>query len=148
MNTGPVLVFPPSIEHQVQEVPVRPSSAPLVPVLGGGSNGKSPEPQVPSSAPVAVQDAVEVQWNTANRVMVYEFLNQQGSLILQIPSTALLSLAQAISQELAQESAPKEPAPVEGGKKHGHLSKSLDNPFRARYQRQFVSFPDHILAER
>ena len=60
-----------------------------------------------------------MQWNNTDRIMVYQFVNQQGSLILQVPSEQLLSLAQQISQELAQEAAPKEPAPVEGGKDNG-----------------------------
>lgn len=98
---------------------MRPATPPP-PVLVGAANGKRTAPQTGSSPAISLQDAVEVQWNSADRVLVYEFVNQQGSLILQIPSQELLSLAEVISQELAQAGAGKAAAPVEGGQENGH----------------------------
>ncbi len=63
------------------------------------------------------QDEVKLQWDSTENIPIYQFVNQQGTLILQIPSQQLLDIAQAISDELAQEASAKTVAATEGGKK-------------------------------
>jgi hypothetical protein len=60
-----------------------------------------------------------VQWEPPGEIAVYRFVDQQGTLVLQVPPQQVLNLALEISQELAQEAAPKA-AGIEGGKNHGH----------------------------
>jgi hypothetical protein len=50
------------------------------------------------------EDEVKVQWESPGNIAVYEFLDQNGSLVLQIPPQQILNLARDISQELADES--------------------------------------------
>jgi hypothetical protein len=65
------------------------------------------------------QDEVKLQWEPPNETAVYQFVDHQGSLIVQVPSMQELNQAREISQELAQESAPKEAPAVEGAKNNG-----------------------------
>jgi len=58
--------------------------------------------------------------DTPDQAVIYQFLNQQGGLILQVPSKQILGPAHEISQELTQEAAPQESAGIEGGKDNGH----------------------------
>lgn len=51
-------------------------------------------------------------------IAVYQFLDQDGTLVLQVPPQQWINLAQEISKELAQEAAPK-PAAVEKGENNG-----------------------------
>jgi hypothetical protein len=90
-----------------------------LPGSGAGSSGEIRHPQKAAPAPTAPQDEVKVQWDSPDQTVIYQFINQHGSLILQVPSEQLLNLSRDISQELAQEATRKEPAAVEGGKNHG-----------------------------
>lgn len=60
-----------------------------------------------------------MQMEPPGEIAVYQFVNQQGTLVLQVPPQPVLNLAVEISQELAQEAAPKA-AGIEGEKDHGH----------------------------
>jgi hypothetical protein len=62
------------------------------------------------------QDEVKVQIEPPAEIPVYQFVNQQGVLVLQVPPQQMLNIAQDISQELATEKS----AAIEGGKDHGH----------------------------
>jgi hypothetical protein len=61
-----------------------------------------------------------LQWDTSDRIEVYQFVNQEGSLIVQVPSAQMLSIAREISATLAQEAASKDPVVNEGGKANGY----------------------------
>jgi len=112
MNVAPAPVFQPSAVGQVEQavVRLRPTS---IPILGSGSSGENNQPR---SAPVittAPQDVVKVQLKSPGEIVVYQFGDQQGSVVLQVPPQQMIELAQQISQELA----PKPPEVNEGGKK-------------------------------
>jgi hypothetical protein len=118
MNTGPVLVFPPSIDAQVEPGQVRPAS-PSPPGSGGESIREIGTSQNSTPAPAGTQDEVKVQLEPPDEIPVYQFVNQQGTVVLQVPPQPLLNLALDISQELAAESASQESAGVDGGKNNG-----------------------------
>jgi hypothetical protein len=90
--------------------------SPPIPGAGNGSARKNVPPQIPLVEGPSPEDAVKVQWDKPDQVIIYQFVNQQGSVIVQVPSEQMLNLARQISQELAQEAAPKLPVRVEGGK--------------------------------
>jgi hypothetical protein len=120
MSVSSALIFPPSAEAPVERGSVR-AEAPTIPGAGSGSSGENtPTQTAPAEVPSA-EDAVKVQWDTSDQIVVYQFVNQQGSLILQVPSEQMLNLASKITEELAQESASGEVQPVggAGGKNHG-----------------------------
>lgn len=120
MSVGPTATFPPPTESQIGPGKVREAPPQTFPPLGNTSAGEGEQPQ---SAPVVradQQDEVKLQWDTSDRIEVYQFVNQQGSLIVQVPSEQMLSIAREISTALAQEATPKEPAVNEGGKANGH----------------------------
>lgn len=71
------------------------------------------------SQPDLAGDEVKVQWESPGEIAVYKFLDQEGTLVLQVPPQPVLDLALAISQELDQEAAERTPA-LEGGKENGH----------------------------
>jgi len=60
-----------------------------------------------------------VQWEPPGETAVYRFLNQQGTLVLQVPPQQVLNLAVEIAQELDKDAAPKESTGGAGGKNHG-----------------------------
>ena len=89
----------------------------LIPEAGASSNGETQHSRNVPFAAASPEDEVKVQWDQSDQVVVYQFINQQGSLILQVPSEQMLNIARDISQELAQATAPKPSAGTEGGKK-------------------------------
>ena len=66
------------------------------------------------------QDEVKVQIEPPAEIPVYQFVNQQGVLVLQVPPQPMLNIARDISQEQVQEAITEKSAPIEGGKDHGH----------------------------
>jgi hypothetical protein len=118
MNSGPVLVFSPPTESQVEKGEVR-AQLPLLP--GSGNTSTAEIGLSESSYPFTAgsQDEVKVHMEPPGEIAVYQFVNQQGTLILQVPPQPLLNLANQISQELAQEAAPKESVELEGGQGNG-----------------------------
>jgi hypothetical protein len=74
-----------------------------LPGSGGASSGEIPRTQTTPAVIASQQDEVKVQFEPPGDIPVYQFVNQQGSLVLQVPSQQLLSLALQISQELAKE---------------------------------------------
>lgn len=119
MGVSSALTYPPSTEAPAERGSVR-AEAPTIPGSGSGSEGEKSAVQTPPAEVPSPEDAVKVQWNTPDQIVVYQFVNQQGSLILQVPSEQMLNLASQISQELAHEAAPEPPAGISGGKNHGH----------------------------
>jgi hypothetical protein len=118
MSVSSALIFPPSTEDPVDRGSVR-AESPSIPGAGDGSNAENPPVQSAPAELSSPEDEVNVQWNTSDQIVVYQFVNQQGSLILQVPSEQMLNLASQITQELAQEAAPKATLAVTGGKDNG-----------------------------
>jgi hypothetical protein len=92
--------------------------APPVAVTGSASTPENIRSQNVFSAAVGSPDVVKVQMEPPGEIAVYQFVNQQGTLVLQVPPQQLLNLAREISQELAQEAATKSAA-IGGVKNHG-----------------------------
>jgi methyl coenzyme M reductase beta subunit len=99
---------------------VRAEQVSFLPASGSASIGEISGSQNAPAVAASPQDEVKVQWDETDQVEIYQFVNQQGSLILQVPSEQLLSLARQISQELVQEAAAQASAAVEGEKDRGH----------------------------
>jgi len=60
---------------------------------------------------------VKVQLEPPGEIVVYQFVDQHGTVVLQVPPRQLLELAKQISQEL-QPKDPVQPS-TEGGKSNG-----------------------------
>src|ERR1700691_5009858 len=120
MSVSSALIFPPSTEAPVERGSVR-AEAPAIPSAGSGSIGENAPAQTAAAEVPSPEDAVKVQWDTSDQIVVYQFVNQQGSLILQVPSEQMLNLASEITEELAHESTSGEVKPVDGagGKDNG-----------------------------
>jgi len=117
MNVAPAHAFRPSAVGQVEAGEVRAQQTPI-PALGNAPTG---EGQPSRSAPVVTlipQDVVKVQMKPPGEIVVYQFMDQQGTVVLQVPPQQMIELAQQIAQELA----PKPPPPTapEGGTNNGH----------------------------
>jgi hypothetical protein len=95
------------------------ADAPLLPRAELDSYRKTGDPQNPPAAASDPQDEVNVQFEPPGNIAVYQFVNQQGTLVLQVPAQPVLNLARDISQELAEEAATRESATTEGGKDNG-----------------------------
>lgn len=115
MNTGPVLAFPTSTDSQVEAAPVRAGVAVPLPGSGADSSGEIAQPQKTPAMIASPQDEVKMQWEPPGETAVYQFVNQNGSLILQVPSEQMLNLARQITAELAQEAVPKQSSGSHGG---------------------------------
>lgn len=66
-----------------------------------------PKPVVePSTIPVPPieDDQVKLQWDPSVHLRIYQFVNQSGTLILQVPSEEVLNLARGIRDSLQKES--------------------------------------------
>jgi hypothetical protein len=114
------LVFPAATETQAAPGPVRAEQPTPVPVPGSDPAAESGRPQDQTVHASAAQDEVKVQMEPPGEIMVYRFLDQNGTLVLQVPPQQWINLAQAINQELEQEAAPKPATAIEGGKNDGH----------------------------
>jgi len=110
--TNPPSASPePQVPAQAAERP-----APVVrPTTGSDPTGETDQAEKVAAEASSPQDEVKVQWDDSDRVEIYQFVNQQGSLILQVPSEQLLSLARQISVELAKDAA-EQSAAGKGGK--------------------------------
>ncbi|HTU40741.1 MAG TPA: hypothetical protein VMF10_03465 [Candidatus Aquilonibacter sp.] len=118
MSVSSVLMFPPSTESQDEPAVVRPAQAASRSISGRDSLRESDGPEIDASPSNAAQDEVKVQMEPPGEIAVYQFLNQYGNVILQVPPQQVLDLAQSISKELAQEAAPQA-VPIEKGEDHG-----------------------------
>jgi hypothetical protein len=113
MSVIPAVTLSPSTDPQVERAAVRSEQLRIIPSSGGPANGETPNIKTIAQPTASSADEVKVQWDQTDQVVVYQFINQQGSLVLQVPSEQLLNLARDISQELTQEAVPK-PTGTEG----------------------------------
>jgi hypothetical protein len=118
MSVSSALIFPPPTEGPVERGSVG-ADPPTIPGAGNVSTAESAPAQSAAAETPSPEDAVKVQWDSSDQIVIYQFINQHGSLILQVPSEQMLNLANQISQELGKEAAPKEPVGVAGGKDNG-----------------------------
>lgn len=119
MSVNATLIFPVPVEGLAGQGQVRVEQPAPQPVPGSGPLQENGGPQSRSSRSNLAEDEVKVQMEPPGEIAVYKFLDQNGTLVLQVPPQQLLDLAQAISQELAQEAAPKPASGSEGGEDHG-----------------------------
>ena len=116
MSIGPVPVFRPSTASQVERGEVRVPQTPT-PTPGSGSTGENKPPRPsPVFTPIH-QDVVKVQLKPPGEIVVYQFVDQRGTVVLQVPPQQMIELAQQISEELAQK--PSSQTVAEGGKNNG-----------------------------
>jgi hypothetical protein len=90
-----------------------------LPGSGGDSTGETQQTEYRPSVGAIQQDEVKVQIEPPGEIAVYQFVNQQGTLVLQVPPQQVLNIARDISQEFAQE-AIDESAAIKGENDHGH----------------------------
>jgi hypothetical protein len=120
MSVNAALIFPVSTESPAEQGQLRVQQPARQPVPGSDPPGEIGDPKSGLSHSDLAQDEVKVQIEPPEEIAVYKFLDQSGTLVLQVPPQQLLDLAQAIYQELAQEAAPKPASGTDGGKNHGH----------------------------
>ena len=118
MNVSPALVFQPSTESPVASGARRAAQATPPSIPGTAPSGENGSAQVSSPRSTPVQDVVKVQLEPPGEIVVYQFVDQQGTIVLQVPPQQLLNLAQQISQELARK--PPSQAASPGGNDNGH----------------------------
>ena len=59
--------------------------------------------QGPSSVASIEPDQVRVRWDTSAHLRIYQFVNQSGGLILQVPSEQMLGVTRGIQESLQNE---------------------------------------------
>jgi len=134
MSINPVQGIEAVNEAQLAEVnpPPRPSRSSAAEVGNSTDPGPGTSPNqeargsqnVPTSPEVA-QDEVQVQRDSAaDNEIVIKYVDHSGNVILQVPSSEVLGLARAISEDLQQEAKARAASSAqtdgEGGKTHGH----------------------------
>jgi hypothetical protein len=119
MGVRPTIIFPYSTELQAEGGNLRAQQTQLFPPGGNAPTGENDRTQNASTVTVRGQDEVKLQWQPPDETVVYQFVNQQGSLIFQVPSEQQLNLGREIAQELAQEATAKAPAAAQGEKDDG-----------------------------
>jgi len=97
---------------------VRARQAALAPTLGSSSTGEIQQPQNAGAVAGSPQDEVKVQLEPPGEIVVYQFVNQQGAVVLQVPPQQLLGLAQQISLELERK--PPSQTAGQGDNRDGH----------------------------
>jgi hypothetical protein len=120
MGVSPALVVSASTSVEVEVRGVRSAQPAPHPLPGSDSSGERDDTQIQLPAPSVTEDEVKVQWEPPGETAVYRFLNQQGELVLQVPSQQMLNLAVDIAQELDQNAAPEQARGSTGGNNHGH----------------------------
>ncbi len=119
MGVGSVVMITPSAQSNAESAAVRLGQPGTEAVSGSDSPRENNRQRTPQSTLSAQQDEVKVQIEPPGAIAVYQFLNQDGTLVLQVPPQQWLDLAQEISKELAQESAPQATS-LEKGEGNGH----------------------------
>jgi hypothetical protein len=113
-------MFSPSTESQDEKAAVSPAQTAPQPISGNNSSRKIEETRIHRSQSSGAEEEVKVQMEPPGEIAVYQFLNDDGTLVLQVPPQQWINLAQDIAKELAQEAAPKQAAPIEKGENNGH----------------------------
>jgi hypothetical protein len=119
MGVSSVLSIPPPAEGQAQQAAVQLPAPSSSAILGNNPWRESPTAETETSQRAAVQDEVKVQMEPPGEIAVYQFLNQDGTLVLQVPPQQVLNLAEAIAKELEPESNPPNVA-LQKGESNGH----------------------------
>jgi hypothetical protein len=119
MSVSPTVQLLPAAEPSDAQGGARAAQIPALPGSGRGSTGETQATESRPAVAAIQQDEVKVQIEPPGEIAVYQFVNQQGTLVLQVPPQQVLNLARAISQEFAQE-AVHESAAIKGGNDHGH----------------------------
>jgi hypothetical protein len=120
MSGSPPVTLPRAVEPQAAQGEVRAEQPQTFPPSGSDSSSEIGQARTETTAPARGHDEVKLQWVPPGETPVYRFVNQEGAVILQVPSEQMLNLGREISQQLADEAAPKEAAAVEGTKDNGH----------------------------
>jgi hypothetical protein len=119
MSVALAPTFPPSTESSVEPAVVRLAQTPNS-VSGNSSARENNTSQILGSQSSVPQDEVKVQMEPPGEIAVYQFLNQYGTLVLQVPPQQVLNLAQQISTELARQAAAHPAIEAEKGEDNGH----------------------------
>lgn len=119
MSVSPTIQLLPAAESSDAQGGARAAQIPTLPGSGRGQSRETQQTENRPSAAAIQQDEVKVQIEPPGEIAVYQFVNQQGTLVLQVPPQQVLNLARDISQEFAQE-AVHESAAIKGGNDHGH----------------------------
>jgi hypothetical protein len=117
MAVSPLAEIRPGSVPEIDAGAVRPAQVSPVPVPAGSSAGKSAQQQGTPATAAVPQDVVKVQLEPPGEIVVYQFVDQHGTVVLQVPPRQLLELAKQISQEL-QAKVPVQTS-AEGGKSDG-----------------------------
>jgi hypothetical protein len=80
-------------------------------------NGPSPDPV---STVALGRDEVRLQWDSQDQIAIYQFIDPQGELVVQVPSEQMVNLAREISRQLLQEAKPHTATANAGGKPNGY----------------------------
>ena len=120
MSVSPTLKLLPAAESSDAQADVRTADSTVIPASAGAPTGESPQLQNGYLEAAGPQDEVKVHVDPPAEIPVYQFVNQQGILVLQVPPQQMLNIAHDISQELAQETITEKSAMIEGGKDNGH----------------------------
>jgi hypothetical protein len=107
----------PGTDPEIGAGAIRPAQARTALLPKGSSTAERKQTQSAPAAATVPQDVVRVQLEPPGEIVVYQFVDQQGKVVLQVPPRQLLELAKQISQELQ----PKAPVPASsaGGKSNG-----------------------------
>jgi len=105
MAVSPLTDIRPGTGAETGPGSVRPAQVPPTPVPRTGAIEKSAHPKGTPAAADVPHDVVKVQLEPPGEIVVYQFVDQDGTVVLQVPPRQLLELAKQISQELQ----PKDP---------------------------------------
>lgn len=119
MSVSPLLSIPPPAEAQAEQVVVRLPESSFPAISGSTPSRESVAGEKQSRTANLPEDEVKVQIEPPGEIAVYQFLNQEGTLVLQVPPQQVLNLAAAISKQLDQESVSHEVV-VHKGENSGH----------------------------
>ena len=111
MNVGPTQFSAtvPDLQRSVKPLRAPESRPPDVQVQA------KPTPKIEKAAtpaPIA-QDVVKLQWDSAVHLRIYQFVNQSGTLVLQIPSEQVLNVARGIQEAFQKETLQRETLQLE-----------------------------------
>lgn len=137
MSIEPLAAFPPEsgtnyVETKAQPAPSSPRSesdskrTPVANPVGTESSPEDPTFRQSPKADESPQDVVELHADSeVKNQLIVEYLNQSGSVILQVPSSEELNVERGIAQELEQAaklraSESSTPTPSKGDKGHGN----------------------------
>jgi hypothetical protein len=120
MKVSPESLFPPSPASQADGAKLRSKPEVPSPVPGNASSQENGNPTKEAPPPAATQDEVKLQWDSENQIVIYQFLDQHGEVVVQVPSQQMVNLARQIEQELLKEAAAHRASGNGGGRRYDH----------------------------